>query len=487
MINLKKAIKAYVPGEAIEVSVDTNGLSFQDTPSLRVERRGFSLGIDTPPINVRIEDGTFSLDTPGFYEISLIHRGYSLERKGLVVLPEKPIEQSKRMGIGIYGKRHSNEFFTEMVRLAQYIGAGTAREEFNWAEVEPERSEYRWGGPDYRVDTYFQYGIDVLGLIAYSSPWASKVTEGQQPRDCYPPVQTEYYTNYATTLLQRYWPKVRHWEIWNEPDWHLPNDVTNFFTGTTEEYAKLLEASHDRLKEINSNVDVHIGGLGLLGLDKDFVAQCIEISGRVCFDTLNLHGYATWENMRNQIDTVKKHKDSFEVWLGEVGMHSTVNGNTPKDKAGFLVSKLAESIFHGIDRFIWYNFRNDGCNEHDVEHNYGLITHDGYACPALMTYATCSSLLGGANPVDRWLFRNGLECMVFDNEREWVFLLMGENHGGDFLKIRNTTLVDPYGVQRKIGYESINYFLSHSPIFALGSKRQCARTAFESIVDRPWT
>src|SRR5688500_7505996 len=52
-------------------------------------------------------------------------------------------------------------------------GVGWVREECPWGVVEPQPGNYAWARTDAMMAAASQAGVNVLGILGYSAPWAS--------------------------------------------------------------------------------------------------------------------------------------------------------------------------------------------------------------------------------------------------------------------------------------------------------------------------
>ncbi len=72
---------------------------------------------------------------------------------------------------------------------------------------------------------------------------------------------TNPWARYVGEAVKRYMPggeadtRIRHWEIWNEPD------LCHFWSGTPQEYARLLKVAYIVIKSIDADAYVVFGGL----------------------------------------------------------------------------------------------------------------------------------------------------------------------------------------------------------------------------------
>jgi len=78
---------------------------------------------------------------------------------------------------------------------------------------------------------------------------------------------------------------IRDWEIWNEPD------SSTFFSGTPAQYAQMLRAAHDAIKQVDPGADVLLGGMSGPGA-MNWLGQVFAVPGADAahaFDTANIH------------------------------------------------------------------------------------------------------------------------------------------------------------------------------------------------------
>ncbi len=103
---------------------------------------------------------------------------------------------------------------------------------------------------------------------------------------------TDDLTGYASMIRQivsHADPVIQDWEIWNEPD------NRQFFTGTPAQYAGMLRAAHDAIKQVDPNARVLLGGISTIA-GMSWLAQVLATPGDDAvhaFDTANIHERAS--------------------------------------------------------------------------------------------------------------------------------------------------------------------------------------------------
>jgi hypothetical protein len=105
-------------------------------------------------------------------------------------------------------------------------------------------------------------------------------------------------------------------------------------------------------------------------------------------------------------ELVKRPDGSLrEVWITEMGWTTNVPHNTmsqdfqpttQRRQAELLARAYIDAVASGVAPNIsWYDFRNDGVDPINFEHNLGVITRDFRIRPAYRAYATVTRMLQG--------------------------------------------------------------------------------------------
>ncbi len=202
---------------------------------------------------------------------------------------------------------------------------------FGWDAMEPERGKYDWSFWDDFVRTANDYGVRLIPYICYTPKWASSDQGTNFWRA--PPKDPQNFANFVSQLVQRYKGSIHTWELWNEPD----NPA--YWSGTVEDFAKLLKAGSHAVRATDPQAKVVSGGIAW---NVDFLGQLFsdhQISEAI--DIVNAHNYhETWSGDRlesifdyvNQIaHVVRRHGKGQPIWLAEVGYSSFRKGDYVSD------------------------------------------------------------------------------------------------------------------------------------------------------------
>jgi hypothetical protein len=301
------------------------------------------------------------------------------------------LQPGSSWGMGLYLMRYEGEpeLMDRAAGMARDIGVKWSREEFSWAMIEPKKGQFDWRFFDRVVATAKSNGISVYGLLDYWSPWTKPYTaEG-----------IEDYCRYVRAVVQRYKRDIHHWEIWNEPN-------IFFWQGPKEMYAELLKAAYKTIKEVDP--DAKVAGCSTSGMDFDFIDRVQQLGGP--FDILTIHPYRRKfvdprfiKELQDASNLVRRDGRPRPVWITEIGWgthfpHNAIEEGppvTPREQACRLVRVYVDALAsRAASNISWYDFRNDGDNPFEWEHNFGIITQDFQPKPAYRAYATLTRLIG---------------------------------------------------------------------------------------------
>ncbi len=130
------------------------------------------------------------------------------------------------------------------------------------------------------------------------------------------------YQSMISQIAQHADPVIRDWEIWNEPD------SAEFFTGTPQQYARMLQAAHDAIKQVDPEANVLLGGIsstwGISWLAQVFATPGVDAAHD--FDIANIHERGRVTALASDVRTWKQFLggDGFSgpLWVTEHGYPS---------------------------------------------------------------------------------------------------------------------------------------------------------------------
>jgi len=155
-------------------------------------------------------------------------------------------------------------------------------------------AEPNWTNLDQIIDLSKEQHVRVLGILLASPAWADE----------------EEYGRLSGLVAEHAGSALSHWEIWNEPDGEWS------FTGTPEDYARMLSAAYDQIKAKAPGDQVLLGGLARPH-EPGWLQRVFDTPGADAlhkFDIANVH-------LRGPVDNVVNRYDTFRSWLAEHGFH----------------------------------------------------------------------------------------------------------------------------------------------------------------------
>jgi polysaccharide biosynthesis protein PslG len=210
------------------------------------------------------------------------------------------------------------------------LGVKWARCQTGWARTERRRGEYDFAWLDGVVDSLLKIGVQPwfnfgYGNKLYTPEAATEYAVGFVP--LYTADARAAWVKYTQTIAERYRARVRHWEIWNEPN------IPNFWQPTKPNPADYVELVKLTAPEIRRRVPnaVIIGG-SLASMPIDYLEQCLEAGLAEHVDKISYHPYrpvpeANYESeVRAFRSLIARYKPGLELWQSENGSPSANGG-----------------------------------------------------------------------------------------------------------------------------------------------------------------
>jgi hypothetical protein len=378
-------------------------------------------------------------------------------------LPASPATaepQQQPATIGFFGL---NTYLTGLERIAndgedgiahltaqgRAIGAGWAREELSWANIEPGRKgKWNFDYFDRRIGQLAASGYGIIGMLLTTPEWARvadcKARAGQARTELYwcPPANPRDFADFAWTIVERYdgdgvmdapgSPRVAAWQIWNEPSAPLT------WPGSPAEYGATLVSAYKAIKAADQSATVTLGGVYLFdGLGTDptdglpFYHSMIQAvpESLHTWDALPIHPFMTsaapdapkihqtitlWGRILNAQRWLKEHPGIGGVrplWISEMGWTTCRCGQAdcPPSAVGdegtaatYMVRAHAIALTLGVQHVSYFQLEDkfDGEWGHACEDAAAMVgtKAQGYRQkPAYAAYRTLTEQLAGAS------------------------------------------------------------------------------------------
>lgn len=308
----------------------------------------------------------------------------------------------------------------EATALARYrqladAGVGHVREAFDWGRIQPAPGTWDWTSPDRMMAAAARADVEVLGILAYSAPWASSDPSGGGDR-FWPPRHDADFATYAAAVVERYGPGGTFWaerpdlvpspvravEVWNEPwgPW--------FWKGGTDpaHYGRLAAATARAVHEAQPSVavlasadllDHHTPHVVLGWVDRLLAANPSLVD---LIDGWSVHPYPEGSPATDRADrrwsfgrvedvrrTLLAAGSDAPLWITEVGFSTAPDASgtvSERTQAEYVHAALVRALrgWPWVERAYLYSGERDGTDPDDREAWFGMFRADGSPKPA---------------------------------------------------------------------------------------------------------
>lgn len=333
-------------------------------------------------------------------------------------------------GVNIHFTR-GHERDLDMIAAA---GFKFIRMDFGWQSTEREKGVYNWEAFDELTNNLEKRGIKALYILDYSNSLYESSTlikdqatgvERRVTNSPQTPESVAAFAKWAAAAAEHFKGRNIIWELWNEPN------LSNFWRpqADVEQYKTLCLATCKAIKE--KVPDSYIIGPATSGFPYPFL-EAILASGILDYlDAVSVHPYRgpqrapetaieDYAKLREMIDQyASASKKGMPIISGEWG-YSNFNRGVPREtQAATLPRMIMTNLYAGVPLSIWYDWKDDGTDPAENEHNFGTVTYDLIPKASYITAMTMSRHLDGFTFVKRMDVRNESNfVMVFKNDRD---------------------------------------------------------------------
>lgn len=275
-------------------------------------------------------------------------------------------------------------------------GIGSIRLSIPWSNIEYTQNQLDWSAVDRVVNAVDARNISILGIIAYTPPWAT--SPAGQPLNTRP-ASPAAFGQFAGKVAARYVGKISSYEIWNEPNGAM-------FYGPSPDaagYTQLLKAAYPAIKAADSSATVIGGVLGAVedaaGMQNPvtFTNQMYAAGAAGYFDAFSYHPYQyslkfadgvyvdnspARQAMDIHAAMVANGDGAKKIWATEYGVPTAYATEAAQsDMITHFVTKWQELPYAGP--IFLYQLRDQQTGSGDPEMTFGLMHTDWSAKPAL--------------------------------------------------------------------------------------------------------
>ncbi len=205
---------------------------------------------------------------------------------------------------------------------------------------DPDWSGYRWARLELILDVLEVETILPLPVITHPPAWAMDPTSSTPAS---PPQGSELFGDLMTALALRFRSRIRHWELWNEPD------HPHSWSGSLRDYVRLvLEPGSAAIRAAAPEATILVGGLA----DYRNLPLLDAAGGSGLYDVASIHTYPGRPSSRPAARAVRRTRAlGKRVWLTECGiasrapsLSSSFGGVTSEEGQARFVRSLFESV-----------------------------------------------------------------------------------------------------------------------------------------------
>jgi hypothetical protein len=368
---------------------------------------------------------------------------------GLVCLPlalsAQIPEPALPEGVGVnihFVQGHERDL--DMIAAA---GFKFVRMDFTWAGIERRKGEYDWSGYDELTANLEKRGLRALYILDYSNSLYEETVvspnpiTGQQHKTTASPQRPESvaaFAQWAGAAARHFRGRKIIWEIWNEPNirfWQPEPDV--------QQYTALALATIKAIRAADPGATIVAPATSEFPwtfLETFFKAGVLEQ-----LDAISVHPYRNYakapetaapdyEKLRTLIDRYAPagKQGKIPILSGEWGYATHTKGLSLEVQAQFAVRQQLVNLLHNVPLSIWYDWKNDGNDPNEREHNFGTVMPDLTPKPAYTAIQTLTRELAGYRIVRRVPTGNALDYVILLGDSQARFKVaawtIGEPH-----------------------------------------------------------
>ncbi len=346
---------------------------------------------------------------------------------------------------------------TEDLDMIAAAGFKFIRMDFAWDATEPKRGEYDWNGYDELTANLEKRGIRAIYILDYVNAAYEKTVnathpfthEAQQhtasPRN---PESIAAFARWSAAAAKHFHGHHILWEIYNEPNgffWKPKPDA--------KEYAALALATAKAIKEAEPSATVVAPALS--GFEWPFFETLFKSGTLQYLDAITVHPYrdprmppetATpdYKKLREMISKYAPDgKKNMPILSGEWGYSTFAHGVSLEEQGAYIVRQQLVNLLNGVPLSIWYDWKNDGHDANENEHNFGTVTFDLQPKPAYIALRNMVRELDGYK----------LERRVDQTDEKDYVLLFSK---GKKRKLAAWSTVSPHSISLKLTKTTMN-------------------------------
>jgi polysaccharide biosynthesis protein PslG len=337
--------------------------------------------------------------------------------------------------------------------LIAAAGFRFVRMDFGWEAIESSQGEYNWTGYEELLANLEKRGLRAIFILDYSHHLYEEAVTSPNPltgqahktiASPQHPASISAFARWAAASAKHFQGRHVLWEIWNEPNisfWNPKPDV--------QQYTTLALVACKAIREAEPRATII--GPASSEFPWEFLETFLKSGVLEYLDAVSVHPYrnpskppetatADYQKLRALIVRYAPpaKKDSLPILSGEWGYSTWKRGVSLETQAAFAARQQLSNLLHGVPLSIWYDWKNDGPDPNENEHNFGTVLPDLAPKPAYLAIQTLTRELSGYRVVRR---------LALPSDKDYV-LLCQNPAGGQ--KLAAWTLGEPHPVSLDI-------------------------------------
>ena len=337
----------------------------------------------------------------------------------------------------------------KMFTLASAAGVKTVRTDLLWHEIEPEKGDLNYEGYRRVINAAAARNMEVLALLVYGNAWASSDYENENTT---PPDDPADFANYARGVAEQFGDRIRHYEIWNEPNAWLRFWITPEAKAEPGRYGVLLEAAAHSIKSVDNDANVIFGGTLFHGQNifpgtLEFLEESHTAIPTLkdAYDSVAWHPYniyppreapesakgselplpEKWDQLQSTMESIQVADKPVAV--SEIGW--PVAGPISESmQADYLIRAHLLAVERRSPMSCWYTLRDGipgSASSLAPEHAFGLVRNDYSPKPAYLALKLLAQTLGEYRFVDRLTTAEGVHALRFSHAKTEAVIWAG--------------------------------------------------------------
>lgn len=317
-----------------------------------------------------------------------------------------------------------------------------------WADIEPNKGDWRFGRLDYYVNEASARGVKVLYTLGSTPQWASARPEegcSYYPNGCSAePRSMEDWREYVRVVARRYRGKICCYEVWNEPDFagppKDPKKRGGFYTGSVAGMVEMTRIAREVLGE--EDPEAILFSPAVVNGPHERLDKFLAAGGREHVQGIAYHFYA-WNDenrMLREIEAVravmqKNGLAHLPLWSTEAGVEvHELNKPLPpaiktritrEEAAALMARQVVLAAFAGLDKYFYYAWDSD---------KSGMVDRTGRFHPSSDTMLLVQRWLIGSSP-DRCEIQEGRPTVCWGEKDAKPFAIVWNPESTDVVEV----------------------------------------------------